>query len=89
LSLERLSAAGFMAEITRRIQNVDNVIAIFLPDDQSVPVECALAVGAGKRVLLLHETGTKIPRILAGLPGVTTSVFGPTTRQRIQLFLLG
>jgi hypothetical protein len=89
LLLERMSSADFMAEITRRIRNVDNVIAVFLPDDQSVPVECALAVAAGKRVLLLHETGTMIPRILAGLPGVTTVVFGPTTRQRIQLFLLG
>ena len=88
LALERMSPANFMEEITHRIQNVDSVIALFLPDDQSVPIECALAAAARKRVLLLHQSGTKIPRILVGLPDVTTAVFGPNTRQRIEIFLL-
>jgi nucleoside 2-deoxyribosyltransferase len=86
--LESMDAGDFTKELTRRIQSADNVIAVFLPDDQSVPVECALAVAAGKRVLLLHESSTRIPRILAGLPRVTTAVFGPSTPRRIELFLL-
>lgn len=86
--LEGMEARGFAAELTRRIASADSVIAVFLPDDQSVPVECALAAVAGKRVLLLHEAGTRIPRILAGMPGVTTAVYGQLAHETITLFLL-
>ena len=85
--LERMDAGSFVTELTHRIRSSDRVIAVFLPEDQSVPVECALAVAAGKRVLILHESDTRIPRILAGLSLVTTAVFGPNTSRRIQLFL--
>lgn len=85
--LELMDASSFVAELNYRIQKADSVIAVFLPDDQSVPVECALAVAAGKRVLLLHEFGARIPRILAGLSLVTTSAFGRDTSRRIELFL--
>lgn len=87
-ALDHMNPDEFAGEIIDRIRAADIVIALFLPDDQSVPVECALASKAGKRTLLLHQPGAKIPRILAGLPGLTASPHGPTTRQRIHLFLL-
>ncbi len=86
--LEGMGAEQFATELRHRITNADSVIAVSFPDDQSVPVECALASAAGKRVLLLHEATTRIPRILAGMSKVTTAVYGPTTRNRIELFLI-
>jgi hypothetical protein len=87
--LEEMDARGFAVELARRIISADSVIAVFLPDDQSVPVECALAAAAGKRVLLLHEASTRIPRVLAGMPSVRTAVYGLNTNEEIKLFLLG
>ncbi len=88
LLLESMDARGFTTELRRRIVGADKVIAVFLPDDQSTPIECALAAAAGKRVLLLHEAGARVPRILAGLPGVTTAPYDQGTHAAITLFLL-
>jgi hypothetical protein len=60
----------------RRITTADAVIAVFLPDDQSTPVECALAAAAGKRVLILHEAGTRI------------AIYGQDTSGAVARFLL-
>jgi hypothetical protein len=83
-----MSAESFAGELGRRITTADAVIAVFLPDDQSTPVECALAAAAGRRVLILHEAGTRIPRLLAGLPRVTTAIYGQNTSGAVARFLL-
>jgi hypothetical protein len=70
--LEEAPPREFSRQILGRIQGARSVVAVFLPNDPSTPIECALAVGAGKRVLILHQEGVRIPRILAGLPGVQT-----------------
>jgi|SRR5579862_278892 len=87
--LERMEAGGFAAELMRRIAGADSMIAVFLPGDQSTPVECALAAAARKRVLLIFEARTKLPRILVGMPGVTTAIYGPDTYGLIVRFLRG
>jgi hypothetical protein len=73
--LETASPRDFSQQILGRIRDARSVVAVFLPNDPSTPVECALAVGAGKRVLILHQEGVRLPRILAGLPGVETLDF--------------
>lgn len=85
--LEPMDAPAFASEVARRIASADRVIAVFLPDDQSTPIECALAASARKHILLLHQAGTRIPRILAGLPGVRTAVYGRNTKATIESFL--
>ena len=42
----------------------------------------------GKRVLILYEAGTRVPRLLAGLPRVTTAIYGQNTPGAIARFLL-
>src|ERR1043166_919563 len=55
--LETLHPKEFAAEITSRIREADNVIAVFLPGDQSTPIECILAALAKKRVLIINGGG--------------------------------
>lgn len=88
-TMEGMDDKGFADEISRRISASDSVIAVFLPDDTSTPIECVIAaLLLKKRVLLIHERGTAVPRMLSGLKGVKTIDHGPTTFERIQLFLL-
>jgi hypothetical protein len=79
--LELANAQGFSEEILSRIRKAGAVVAVFLPGDQSTPIECALAVREGKRVLILHQPGLTVPRLLAGLPGVETISFDPDGAQ--------
>ena len=73
--LERATPKEFSAQVLGRIRDSGSVVAVFLPNDTSTPIECALAVREGKRVLIIHQKGVRIPRLLAGLPGVETLVF--------------
>ena len=73
--LERATAREFSAQIIRRIRDSRSVVAVFLPNDPSTPIECALAVREGKRVLIIHQEGVRVPRLLAGLSGVETLAF--------------
>jgi hypothetical protein len=75
MPLERATPKEFSAQILGRIRDSGSVVAVFLPNDTSTPIECALAVREGKRVLIIHQEGVRIPRLLAGLPGVETLVF--------------
>lgn len=74
-SLEQATPREFAAQILGRIRNSRSVVAVFLPNDLSTPIECALAVREGKRVLILHREGVRVPRLLAGLSGVETRAF--------------
>ena len=84
LLLESMDARGFTTELRRRIVGADKVIAVFLPDDQSTPIECALAAAAGKRVLLLHEAGAESREFSLAcqelLPPPTTKARTPRSR---------
>lgn len=75
MPLERATPREFSAQILGRIRDARSVVAVFLPDDPSTPIECALAVREGKRVLIIHQAGVRVPRLLAGLPAVETLVF--------------
>jgi hypothetical protein len=75
MPLERATPREFSAQILGRIRDARSVIAVFLPNDPSTPLECALAVREGKPVLIIHQEGVRIPRLLAGLPGVQTLAF--------------
>jgi len=70
MSLERATPKEFSAQIIGRIRDSRSVVAVFLPNDPSTPIECALAVREGKRVLIIHQERVRVPRLLAGLPGV-------------------
>jgi|ERR1019366_57613 hypothetical protein len=74
---------SFAAQILGRIRDAQSVVAVFLPNDPSTPIECALAVREGKRVLIIHQEGVRIPRLLAGLPGVETLVFENFRQRRM------
>lgn len=82
-ALEQATPREFSGQILGRIRDAQSVVAVFLPNDPSTPIECALAVGAGKRVLILHQEGVRIPRILAGLPGVETLDFDNVSQGRV------
>jgi hypothetical protein len=75
MPLERATPREFSAQILGRIRDARSVVAVFLPNDPSTPIECALAVREGKRVLIIHQEGVWVPRLLAGLPGVQTVAF--------------
>jgi hypothetical protein len=75
MPLELATPREFSAQILSRIRDARSVVAVFLPDDPSTPIECTLAVREGKRVLIIHQEGVRVPRLLAGLPGVQTLVF--------------
>ena len=75
LPLERANPREFSAQILGRIRDARSVIAVFLPNDPSTPIECVLAVREGKRVLIIHREGVRVPRLLAGQPGVETLAF--------------
>ena len=75
MQLERATPREFSAQILGRIRDAGSVVAVFLPNDPSTPIECALAVREGKRVLIIHQVGVRVPRLLAGLPGVETLAF--------------
>ena len=72
MPLERATPKEFSAQVIGRIRDSRSVVAVFLPNDPSTPIECALAVREGKRVLIIHQEGVRVPRLLAGLPGVET-----------------
>lgn len=81
--LESGLPATFASQIAARIRDAGSVVAVFLPNDQSTPIECALAAAAGKRVLIIYEVGSVVPRILAGLPGVKTTLFDSSKTQTL------
>jgi|SRR5580700_1701788 hypothetical protein len=83
LRLERATPREFSAQILGRIRDARSVIAVFLPNDPSTPIECAFAVQEGKRVLIIHQEGVRVPRLLAGLPGVTTLAFEEFGQRRL------
>jgi len=73
--LEKASPKDFAAKILSRIRDAGSVVAVFLPNDPSTPIECAFAVREGKRVLIIHQPGVRVPRLLSGLNGVETIEF--------------
>jgi hypothetical protein len=83
IPLERATPREFSAQILGRIRDAGSVVAVFLPNDPSTPIECALAVREGKRVLIIHQEGVRVPRLLAGLPGVQTLVFEEFGQRRM------
>jgi len=85
--LDALGAEKFSAEIQNRIKKADHVVAVFLPNDPSVPVECAIAALTGKRVMLIHNEARGLPRIFAGLGGLRLELWGSTTANSIRRFL--
>jgi hypothetical protein len=83
MPLERATPREFLAQILGRIRDARSVVAVFLPNDPSTPIECALAAREGKRVLIIHQEGVRVPRLLAGLPGVETLVFEDFGQRRM------
>jgi hypothetical protein len=83
MPLEEATPTEFSKQILGRIRDSRSVVAVFLPNDASTPIECALAVREGKRVLIIHQEGVRVPRLLAGLPGVETIVFEEFGQQRV------
>jgi hypothetical protein len=83
IPLERATPQEFSAQILGRIRDAQSVVAVFLPNDSSTPIECALAVREGKQVLILHQEGVRIPRLLAGLPGVQTLAVPDFEQRRV------
>jgi hypothetical protein len=88
-TLDQRDASSFCGELRNRIGASDGVIALFLPDDNSTPIECAIAALSGKRVFVLTEDLKVVPRLLTGLPGVRVRQYGPATANDLKLFLLG
>jgi len=85
--LDDLGPKDFAAGIMRRIREADNVVAAFLPGDPSVPVETAMASFFGKRVLLVHNEASNLPRVLTGLRLVTVRRWEPDMPRRIMEFV--
>lgn len=89
--LETATPRRFSEQILGRIRGAGSVIAVFLPSNPSTPIECALAVRENKRVLIIHQPDVRVPRLLAGLPGVRTMEFAggfaPHLIQKIAGFL--
>jgi hypothetical protein len=83
ISLERATPREFSSQILGRIRDARSVVAVFLPNDPSTPIECALAVREGKRVLIIHQEGVRVPRLLTGLPGVETLAFEELGQRRV------
>ena len=83
LPLERATPREFSAQILGRIRDARSVIAVFLPTDPSTPIECVLAVREGKQVLIIHQEAARVPRLLAGLPGVKTLAFEEFGQRRV------
>lgn len=83
MPLERATPREFSAQILARIRDSRSVVAVFLPNDPSTPIECVLAVREGKRVLIIHQEGVRVPRLLAGLPGVETLAFEDFAQRRM------
>jgi len=83
MPLERATPREFSAQILGRIRDAQSVIAVFLPNDPSTPIECAFAVRERKRVLIIHQEGVRVPRLLAGLPGVQTLAFEEFGQRRV------
>ena len=83
MPLERATPREFSAQILGRIRDARSVIAVFLPNDPSTPIECVLAVLEGKRVLIIHQEGVRVPRLLAGLHGVQTLAFEELGQRRV------
>jgi hypothetical protein len=86
-SLDRLSPSEFSSRLLKQIENANGVIAVFLPDDQSIPVECAIAAMRQKPLLLLHDAMTQVPRILAGLSELAPSKWDENSGRVIRGFM--
>lgn len=84
--LDYLKPPQFMDSIEIRIKEADKVVAVLLPDDPSVPVECAMAAAFGKPILLIHES-LRVPRVLVGLRGLEIATWGAATDSQILNFL--
>ncbi len=70
-SADNLSPPDFFQEISRRIGDADQIVAVLASGDQSVPIEIAIAVALQREVVVLHPEQISVPRLLAGLPGVS------------------
>jgi nucleoside 2-deoxyribosyltransferase len=69
-----LNALDFHDVIDRTIQAADGIIVILAPDDDSSPIEAALAARHQKPIALM-SLGEKPPgRLSAGLPGVVQAI---------------
>lgn len=71
--LDLLSPEQFVVAVTERIRSAQSVVTILPRNDQSVPVEAALAAALGKRQVLVLDA-TDAPRMIVGLPGIVGSV---------------
>lgn len=81
MPLEKANPKDFSAKIQSRIRDSGSVVAVFLPNDPSTPIECAFAVREGKRVLIIHKPGVRVPRLLTGLNGVETIEFASLAKR--------
>lgn len=79
--LDKAEPKEFSDKILGRIRDAGSVVAVFLPNDPTTPIECALAVREGKRVLIIQQPGVRVPRLLAGLSGVETFEFENVEKQ--------
>jgi len=86
-SLDRLGPTEFSSRLFERISGASGVIAVFLPDDQSTPVECAIAAMSRKPMRLLHDAYTHVPRILAGLSEFPPRVWDAGSGSSIQALM--
>jgi hypothetical protein len=78
--LEASSPAEFTHQIISRIGESDRVICVYTPFDASGPVETAYASTLGKKILIVAQLPSLLPRIMLGLPGLRGVVEYRSTR---------
>jgi hypothetical protein len=66
--LSKLSDQAFYREMSRRINEADGLISVFVEGDRSTPVEATIASAKDKPQSIL-EVGSA-PRLIRGLPGI-------------------
>jgi len=84
--LDDLNPKDFTSKIQERIDKATNIVAILLPDDTSVPMECAFAASRSKPILIIYSEGT-LPRLLLSLPRTKIEKWGPSTKTVVSDFL--
>jgi hypothetical protein len=72
-ALDSAPPAEFQKLLRKRIIDSSAVVAVFLPNDPSVPAEILIAAENNKQIMIIHQGQTKLPRILPGITIQETS----------------
>jgi hypothetical protein len=86
--LEHSDPKEFFRAIRKRIGSAKAVVSVFAAGDVSAGIETCMASVAGKKIVLIAEDPSEIPRLLEGLPGIVNVLSSADSGEQLESAIL-